>query len=64
MSLFRPSRERRGPDRYLPWKIGLFALAALLAFAGMRTGAAWLVALAMLALATGVALRFLPRQGG
>ena len=63
MGLFRPSRERRGPDPYQHWKTLLFAIGAALGLAGIFTERDWLILVAIAVLAVGVALRWLPRPG-
>lgn len=62
MGLFRPSRERRGPDPYLNWKIGFFVAGAGTGITGMAMENDWLVGAAVVLLAVGVALRFLSRE--
>jgi hypothetical protein len=64
MGLFRPSREHRGPDPYLDWKIGLFLAGAAMGIAGMALDRAWIIACAIALLAIGALLRFLPRPEG
>lgn len=61
MTPFRPSREDRGPDPYLDWKIGLFLVGAGLAVTGMVTENSLLIWFAITAIAIGLGLRFLPR---
>lgn len=61
MGLFRPARDRRGPDPYYRWKAILFAIGACIALAGMLTEHDWLVLVAIPILGLGVALRFLDR---
>ena len=59
--MFRPSRKRReGEDRFLGWKIGLFAIGAAAAFAGMATSLSWLVWAGIAVLIVAMILRFLP----
>lgn len=61
--MFRPSRKRReGEDRFLAWKIGLFAIGAGAGFAGMALSLSWLVWVAVAVLAVAVLLRFLPAR--
>ncbi|MGH7476620.1 MAG: hypothetical protein ACRELD_10050 [Longimicrobiales bacterium] len=62
MGLFRPSRETRGPDPYLDWKIGAFMLGAALGVAGMITNRRALIVAAIVVLFLGFLLRFLPRD--
>jgi hypothetical protein len=57
-------RGKRGPDPHLPKKVQLFFLAAALALVGMALESSLLVGLAILALAVGLALRFLPGSRG
>ncbi|HEX7051008.1 MAG TPA: hypothetical protein VF188_12440 [Longimicrobiales bacterium] len=59
MGWFRPSRERRGPDPYLNWKIALFITGGALGAAGMLRNDGRLVAAGIAVLAVGVVLRFL-----
>lgn len=60
MGLFRPSRERRGPDPHLAWKMALFTIGAAVGVIGMLRDNGRLIALGILLLAAGVLLRFLP----
>jgi len=46
--------------RYLEWKVRLFVVGATLALGGMYLNRSWLVGVAILVLAAGVSLRFLP----
>jgi len=62
VSLFRPDRERRGPDPFLQVKVILFAIGAALAIAGMIAGSQLLVGIGILVLAIGVFLRFIQRS--
>lgn len=62
MGLFRPARDRRGPDPYYKWKAILFSIGACIALAGMLTEHDWLVLVAIPVLGLGVALRFLDRR--
>lgn len=64
MGLFRPSREKRGPDPYLDWKIGLFMVGGAAGVTGMALEKSWLVGVAIGLLAIGFVLRFLPRPDG
>lgn len=57
------SRKPSGPDRYLPWKIAMLAVAAALFLSGVRFEQRWLVWGAIAALAVGFLLRFIPRHG-
>ncbi len=63
MGLFRPSRERRGPDPYYHWKVALFTLGAAFGLAAIVTEHDWLILVAVPILAVGVGLRWLPRKG-
>ncbi len=59
--MFRASRRRReGEDRFLAWKVRLFAAGAAAAFAGMATSRPWLVWTGIAILAVAVVLRLLP----
>ena len=61
--MFRPTRKRReGEDRFLVWKISLFAIGAGTGFAGMALSRSWLVWVALAVLAVAMALRFLPAR--
>jgi len=56
--IFRPDRGERGPDPYLDAKTTLFAVAAVIAIAGMLTGRDWLVWISIALLALALLLRF------
>jgi hypothetical protein len=58
--IFRPSRDRRGPDRWLNVKVAIFCLGAGIALVGIASGKNWVVNLAIGVLAVGFLLRFLP----
>ena len=61
--MFRASRSQRAEyDRYVLWKVRLFALGAALALAGMAWTVRWLVWGGIAVLAAGLALRLLPRR--
>jgi len=60
VGLFRPSRERRGPDPYYHWKAILFSIGAAFGLGAMITGRDWLILIAVPVLTVGVALRWLP----
>jgi hypothetical protein len=62
MALFRVRRDQRGPDRWLTHKMVLFAIGAVVAFAGMVTERSWLVNIGIVVLVIGVALRFIGRH--
>lgn len=57
MSLFRPSRERRGPDPYVAHKMIVFVAGAAFGFAGIATEREWLVYLGIGVLLIGMLLR-------
>ncbi len=59
---FRPDRRRRD-DRFLEWKIRLFTIAAVAAMAGIYLDERWMTGTAIVVLAAGMALRFLPGGG-
>lgn len=61
MALFRVRRDHRAPDRWLAHKMVLFAVGAVIGFAGMITERSWLVNVGIVVLVAGVALRFLAR---
>jgi len=61
--MFRPSRERRGEDRFLAWKVRIFVAGAALAFAGIGMSLSWLVWVGIGVLVVGLLLRFLPDGG-
>lgn len=63
MGLFRPSRERRGPDRFVWWKVASFAVGAALGLAGIFMHVDGLVLAAVVVLAVGVGLRLLAGRG-
>ncbi len=61
--MFRASGSQQAEDdRYVLWKVRLFALGAALALAGMVWTVRWLVWAGIAALAAGLALRLLPRR--
>lgn len=60
--IFRLSRDKRGPDRWLRLKVILFVAAAAVAVIGMASGVEWLVYVAIGLLLVGVAVRRLPRD--
>lgn len=62
MSLFRPDRNDRQGDRFLEWKVRLFAVGATLGLTGIFLDVRPLVWLAIAVLAAGFALRFLPNS--
>jgi len=58
-----PSRRKKGPDRYLDWKVWIFFAGAALALAGIGMDSSVLVGMAIPVLLGGVVLRSL-RGGG
>lgn len=62
MSLFRPTRERRGADPYYQWKAILFSIGGGIGLAAIATGHDWLILVAVPILAVGVGLRWLGRR--
>jgi hypothetical protein len=62
MGWLRPSRERRGEDRYLNVKVAIFCLGAGIAMVGIASGRRWIVNLAIVVLLVGFLLRFLPKR--
>ena len=58
--MLRPSREHKGEDRFLVWKVRLFVVGAALALAGMGMSLSWLVCTGIGVLVVGLVLRFLP----
>lgn len=61
--MFRPSRERKeGEDTFLAWKVRLFVIGAVAAFAGMAVSRSWLVWGGIAVLVIAMVLRFLPRK--
>lgn len=58
MSLFLDRNRRAGP--YLEWKVRIFAVGAVLGLAGILIDEAWLRIAAIVVLAGGILLRFLP----
>lgn len=63
MPLFRPTRERYGPDPFYHWKASLFAIGGGFALAAFATGRDWLILVAIPILVAGVALRWLSGRG-
>ncbi len=63
MTPFRPSRERRGEDRFLQWKVLVFFAGAVLALVGMARGDDRIVIVAIAILVLGVLLRIATRRG-
>lgn len=61
--MFRPTRERRGEDRFLAWKVWIFVVGAAVAMAGMGFSLSWLVWAGIGVLLVGLVLRFLPDGG-
>ncbi len=64
MGLFRPSRQRHGPDPYYHWKVILFSVGAAFGLGAIFTDHDWLILVAVPILAVGVALRWLPGGSG
>jgi len=62
IAVFRPSRESRGPDPFLQWKIVIFIVAAIVGLAGVATENRWLVGIGIVVLISGVLLRALGRR--
>ncbi len=62
MGLFRPSRERYGPEPYYHWKVIVFTIGAGMGLFGMISNRDWLVLAAIPVLAVGVALRWFGRR--
>jgi hypothetical protein len=60
--MFLASRARRGPDRYLRWKMAALVVGAALVLAGARVGRPLLVWTGIAALVVGIVLRFLPQR--
>jgi hypothetical protein len=60
---FRPSRERRGSDRFLDLKMIMLALGGCIAVAGFILRIDWLVTAAIFPLIVGVALSLRRRFG-
>ncbi len=58
------SRKKRGPDRYLDWRVRLFFVGAVLALLGISLGSSILVGLAIAVLLLGLGFRFLPSGDG
>jgi hypothetical protein len=64
MGLFRPDRTRREqPDRLLELKMLIFAVGAAVALAGIAYERRELILAAIIILAVGVLLRFVPSRG-
>jgi hypothetical protein len=55
------SREPRGPDPFLDWKVRVFVTGAVLLLAGIFLGRRELVAVAVVVLVAGLLLRLLQR---
>jgi hypothetical protein len=54
------SRNDRGPDKHLSWKVRSFFVGGVLALVGIGTESSALVAVAIFVLLAGIVLRFLP----
>lgn len=61
--LFRPRRDRRGPDPFLNVKAILLALGGSLAVAGFMLRIDWLVTVAIIPLIVGLAVNFRRTSG-
>jgi len=62
IAMFRPSRETRGPDPFLQWKIVIFVIGALAGLVGVATENPWLVWIGVAVLVSGVLLRAFGRR--
>jgi 1,4-dihydroxy-2-naphthoate octaprenyltransferase len=60
--MFRPSRETRGPDPFLQWKIVIFIIGALVGLVGVATENRWLIWIGVAVLLSGVLLRTFGRR--
>ncbi len=60
--MFLPNRQRKGPDRYYPAKLAVFAVGVALLLSGIRLERTWLINVAIGVLAVAVLLRFLPQK--
>jgi hypothetical protein len=60
--MFRVSRQKRGPDRFLNLKIVLFCLGAGIATVGIISQKTWIINVAIGVLLIGVILRFFSRD--
>jgi len=54
------SYRRRGSDQWLEWKVRIFSVAAALTLGGIYLDERWVTGAAIMVLAGGLALRFLP----
>jgi hypothetical protein len=61
MMVFLDRKRRAGP--YLEWKVRIFAVAAVVALAGIYLEERWLTGTAIVILVAGLSLRFLPAGG-
>ena len=59
--MLRPSREKRGPDVFLAFKVAIFCLGAVVALIGIATDTRWIVTIAIAILLVGFAMRFVRR---
>ena len=57
--MFRSSRDRKGEDRFLVWKVRFFVVGAAVALVGMGISLSWLVWAGIGVLLVGLVLRFL-----
>ena len=55
-------RSRHRPVRHFRWRVRLLGLGAVLAVVGMYVDAAWIINLAIIVLAAGILLRFVPAR--
>ena len=60
--MFRPSRDRRGPDPQLNWKMALFVVGAAAGAVGMALDNTIIVGGAVAILGIAIVLRFLGRR--
>ena len=56
------NRSRRGPDRFLSWKLMLFFVSGLLIYFGIRLELRWVLWVAILLLLVAVGLRLFPAK--
>lgn len=56
MVFFRPRRDRRGPDRFLSFKMVVLVTGGMVAFAGIALDLGWLINVAIVILLLGLAL--------